>query len=145
MRLADEPSYPPTWRGRYPGLDAESQALATRWLERHQNEITRMYYNVRLYPTPAETPDLPADEAALWRELSALRIDAVAVMTNGLFLVEFAVNPSAATLGRVTAYAERFPKQFPDTGATGSIVVYQNDNPVILSTIRNQGFILERA
>lgn len=144
MKLADLPKFPPTFRGRYPGLEVESQRLMTTWLDKHQNEITTLYYNVHLYPEPAENPDLPAEELALWRELSALRIDAIAVSKPGNLLIEVAPSVSAATLGRLIAYTDRWKKQFPTDPLNNALLIYTNDNPVMLNAVRAQGFQLER-
>lgn len=144
MKLADLPKFPPTFRGRYPGLEADSQRLMTLWLDKHQNEITTLYFNVHLYPEPAENPDLPGDELAIWRELSALRIDAIATTKTGNLLIEVAPTVTAATLGRLIIYFDRWKKQFPTDPISNALLIYTNDNPVMLNAIRSQGFLLER-
>lgn len=144
MKLADLPKFPPTWRGSYPGMEAASRAVMTQWLDKHGGDVVAMYYNVRLYPDPTELPDLPADELAVWKELSALRVDAIATRATGNLLIEVSPQVTAATLGRMSLYWSRWPKTFPTDPLVDGVLVYSTPNPVIVNAVKADGFQVEQ-
>jgi hypothetical protein len=103
-----------------------------------------MWYNVRLYPLATEAEGLTGPEYEIWRDLAALRVDAVAATPVGLWLVEVLPIPNTASIGRLVAYNARWPAQFPADKIAGSLVVYAEANHLIVNIVKSLGYRAEQ-
>lgn len=143
MRLADLQSYDTTWRGFVPGMLSEDQPLWYAWLNDHVEDFDRLYYNVEL-PIPETLPlDTDPKYAALWKSLTARRVDVVGVQATTRTVIEVATRLQPANIGRVIAYEELWKQQVTDGQISRTLILYDLGTSIDILTAQRAGFDIE--
>lgn len=122
-------SFLPGWRGNPPGMSPRDKEIWTRWIDKHEQEIVRVYYNVRVGggSPPAEEHD--PDNLLSWLMLTMLRIDAVVETKDHVLLVEIRPDAGRALYGALMIYKQlwatdqRIEKPFFALGVTDNATV----------------------
>lgn len=114
---------PPVVRSRYPHMMAEDTGVWTRFLEAHAGTMEEVWYDVHV-GTPVEVgPDADKVTRALAEGLTRKRIDVVARLQTGLWVVEVKPYCNMVAVGQVMTYVRAFIVRFAPTEEVWPVVV----------------------
>lgn len=116
--------FSPYWEGKPPGMAPRDSALWVRFMDKHKDDIIRIYYNVRVGggSLPRESND--PDDILSWMMLTMFRIDAVAEYKDHVLLCEIRPNAGRSLYGALMIYNQlwatdpKIDKPFSPLGIT---------------------------
>ena len=98
------PSRPPDWMGKPPQMLAQDVDVWHAWLEKHQDEIEKIYYNTAI--TTIKEPE-HGDQRIInnWMYSVSKRLDAIVEYKDGrLFIVEVTRKAGLRAIGQAITY-----------------------------------------
>jgi len=107
------PWYGPTWARRPPGMPWDDWQAWEPWMRAHGATWPEWAYNVRLSVGDPETPIADPEEAKLWAELSAKRIDAVGRHLDRYSIFEARRVAGWSAVGQLLGYRDLWRLNFP--------------------------------
>lgn len=125
--------YPPTWRGRAPGLIPAERTLFYLWLDTAPRGVDAVWYGVPMDGRPDDRP-LPPPPAALgdpalaraWWTVNARRCDAILRRGTTFAIVEVRSSADAQTIGELQLYRTLSAGEWPALTFTAPELVCLN-------------------
>lgn len=115
-----EEGLPPAWQGKPAGMEPIEAMMWAQFAKRFATTITQWWFNVRLWGNPdpqipiPDTPDpLMAKIVRGWRDVTAMRCDAIALQGLRYRVVEFRATTATQSIGEVLTYESLARKQYP--------------------------------
>ena len=96
----------PRWEGKPPGMQPRDLPIWHRFRKKHQAEILRVWYNVRVGGGGMPQEDVEADILLMWLSLTMLRIDAVVETEKEVWIIEVRPNAGRSAFGAVMIYTQ---------------------------------------
>jgi len=98
--------FSPDWRGSPPGMSMLDSQIWYRWLDKHQKEITQVFYNVRVGGGSPPLENNNPDDILSWLMLTMLRIDAVVETAQHVLICELRPNAGRSLYGALMIYKQ---------------------------------------
>ncbi len=99
-------SFLPAWRGSPAGMSPRDKEIWYRWIDKHEDDVIRVYYNVRVGGGSfTENQDSP-DDLLAWLMLTMLRIDVVAETKDHVLLIELRPTAGRSLFGALMIYKQ---------------------------------------
>ena len=95
----------PELRSSYPHFGTGDAEVWEQWLYDHQDQITHVYYDIALGGVTIDDPDVDPAMARAWKYDTAVKIDAVVVMTEENLIVEVKPYARMGAIGQALGYA----------------------------------------
>lgn len=95
----------PELRSKYPHFGKGDAEVWEQWLYDHQDQITHVYYDIALGGVTIDDPDVDPAMARAWKYDTAIKIDAVVVMTEENLIVEVKPYARMGAIGQALGYA----------------------------------------
>ena len=96
--------YSPAWRGRYPHMLRPDYPVWERFLDTHGDRIVNLYYDVRVGDGGVTNGEYDEKMAAMYRAVTAKRLDALVEFQDEVWLVEVADGPGLRAVGQLATY-----------------------------------------
>lgn len=95
-----------SWKGKPPGMAPRDAEIWKRWHDKHEKDILRVFYNVRVGGgTPPDEQNSP-DDVLHWLMLTMLRIDAVVETKEHVLLIEVRPEAGRSLFGALMVYKQ---------------------------------------
>lgn len=136
------PKYSIEWRGRPPHMLQEDIPVWYRFLEREGPAFAALYYDVLLggpWLSPEEERD-PLKKG--WRANLAKRADAVAELSDELWIIEVALDPGLRSAGQLITYLALWNEDPKSPKAPRMILVSERLDPDLGAALGPLGVII---
>lgn len=98
------PQYTTEWRGNPPHMLEPDIPVWYRFLDQFSDRFLTLYYD-SLLGGPTLTPDEALDRMTnMWRSLTSKRSDAIAELSNEIWIIEVAAHPQMRAIGQLITY-----------------------------------------
>jgi len=132
------PGEKPQVRKRYVHMMHEDYATWTAFMQSEQNKLDEVWYDVhvgRPMAVPAGSPSYMQDVVD---GVSRKRIDVVARVGHGIFIIEVKPHANMEAIGQVVTYTNLFVWEFVITGPVNAMIVATTCDADILDTAKMQ-------
>ena len=129
----------PIVRVRYPHMMPEDTRVWTKFLQQQRFDIREVWYDVHVGSDVLVGSNVDPLSYSISRGLTRKRIDVVARVAGGFWVVEVKPRADMRALGQAQIYARLFVKEMRPTGLVIPMVVADEVDPDIVSEIDDLG------
>lgn len=129
----------PNVRVRYPHMMPEDTKVWTRFLQEQQYGIEEVWYDVHVGTEAVDPSNTDALTLRIARGLTRKRIDVVARVGGGFWVIEVKPRAGMAALGQAIIYAKLFTQEKRPTGLVVPMVIADSVDPDIVDQIDSLG------
>ena len=124
---------------RYPHMMPKDTMVWTKFLQSQQFGLKEVWYDVHVGPRMETTNESDKILVAVSDGLTRKRIDVVASVGGGFWIIEVKPRADAMAVGQVLNYAHLFRKQFGTMMTVVPVIVADEVDPVIIDQIDDLG------
>lgn len=125
----------------YPHFLTEDTVVWTRFLEQQQYGIKRVWYDVRVGMSALEGTQADDMTQKIAAGLTRKRIDVVAEVGGGHWVIEIKPRANMMALGQVLTYTKLFAQEYQTGGEVHPVIICSEHDPDLLDEFDMLGIV----